>query len=249
MKQTKTIQLLGIIIAVLVISVGYAAITSVNLTLSGTATATPDQGNFKVAFTGNATFSGAGTAVLRKTGDLTATMDVSGLRKVGDTLTATFTITNTSTDITTYLENKIIHSNAEYFQVTSSLDSKELAPQTGKTQLHITVKLIKSPVTEDQKDKVIVQVTASPTPITGDLPEIPTTISFTINGMQYTVANGTTWGEWAQDNQGWEVTEQHRAIINEEGKAIMDESSDIIRESDTILARNYVLDYVGWGIS
>lgn len=257
MRQRKTIQLLGVVAAILLISVGYASIQNLNLTVTGNVTASPDQGNFKVAFTGKPTFTktGNGSATLSITGDLSATMDVSGLTTVGDTLTATFKIANTSTDITAYLANTVTNTNKEYFQVTSSLSGTELAPQTGTTELRVTVKLIKTPVSGDQKDTLKVQVTASPTPISGEEPAV---ISFTVDGTQYTVANGTTWGDWAEDNSDWMVTENHGVIVNKEDgpnyngeytAALADENSNFVYSSDAIENGAYTRYSVNWGIS
>lgn len=50
MKKRKTFLGLILVIAVLVLGVGYAALTSVNFTINGTASATADQENFKVIF-------------------------------------------------------------------------------------------------------------------------------------------------------------------------------------------------------
>lgn len=42
MRQRKTLTLLGVVVAILMMSVGYAAIQEVNFTVAGNAIATPD---------------------------------------------------------------------------------------------------------------------------------------------------------------------------------------------------------------
>ena len=167
MRQRKTFLLLGVTVAILIMSIGYAAIQQVNFAVTGNAIATPDQTNFKVAFTGTPTYSGKGTATLKITGDRTATISASGMTAKGDSFTAVFTVANTSTDITAYLSSSVTNVNTEYFQVTSTLDSTVLVPQTGTTNLNVTVELIKTPISVAQTDSVTVELIASPTALAG----------------------------------------------------------------------------------
>ena len=52
-KNKKTLQIvLLVVIAVVTLGIGYAAISSVNLIINGNATASVSQNNFKVHFTG-----------------------------------------------------------------------------------------------------------------------------------------------------------------------------------------------------
>lgn len=168
MKQPKTFLLLSVIVAVLVLGIAYAAITAVNLTVTGNVTATPDQGNFKVAFgkaddeSNKPTFSGTGTATLNVTGDLTATMDVTGFTKVNDEITVTFKILNTSDDISaTLLAADPTNNNTEYFEVTKNLDKSSIAAVNGVATLTVTVRCIKTPL-ESQSATIGVVVTATP---------------------------------------------------------------------------------------
>lgn len=167
MRQRKILLLLGVVVAILMMSVGYAAIQQVNITVTGNAVVSPDQGNFKVAFVGTPTYSGKGTAILAITGDRTATINANGLTAKGDKLTAVFAVANTSIDITAYLAGSVTNVNTEYFKVTSTLDSAILEPQTGVTNLNVTVELIKTLISGNQTDSVTVELIASPTSIAG----------------------------------------------------------------------------------
>jgi len=164
MKESKAFLLLAVVCAVLIIGVAYAAITNVNFTLTGNATAAPAQENFVVAFgkvgeTGAPTFTGS-TGVNVDFGtpsDTTATMVVTGLKKVGDTATATFTVLNKSTD----LKAKIVlpegrtamldatKAASDYITVTVSELVNTVIDKESSTTFTVTVELIKLPVAND----------------------------------------------------------------------------------------------------
>jgi len=176
MKQQRTFLLLSVIVAVLVLGVAYAAITSVTLNINGNVLASAEQGNFKVAFATNPTFDGTGTATVKVTSDTTATMDISGLSSVGDTMVVTYTIKNSSTDLWANLTNSVTNNNPEYFSVTAEFDGfyndgynswdygsyvgYRIAPWD-TMDLKVTVRLLKTPITE-QKATIGVKVVASP---------------------------------------------------------------------------------------
>ena len=203
MRSKRTFQFLGLVVAILLMSVGYAAIQNVELSVSGQAVATPDQGNFKVGFTGEPTHEGTGQVALKITGERSATMQVSGLKAVGDTMTAKFTIANTSDDITAYLSTNVTQENSKYFEVTASLSKDEIAPDPNGNSsviLSITVTLIKTPVTESQTDTLTVNVIASPYKL----------VSFKIacgdDIRTYTGISGMTLEEWSNTEyveDGW----------------------------------------------
>jgi len=165
MKQSRTFLILALVVAVLALGIAYAAITSVTLNVNGNVLASAEQGNFKVSFikdgTGAPSFNGKGTATLAITNDTTATMDVSGLSSIGDTLTATFTIKNTSDDLTATLVATPSNSNPEYFEVTPTLGSTTVDPVDGTTTLQVAVKLIKTPLA-DQKATIGIAIVATP---------------------------------------------------------------------------------------
>ena len=58
-RNIKAIVGLVLLVAVLLVAVGYAAITATQLTINGTANATTKQENFTVEFTGTPTVSDA----------------------------------------------------------------------------------------------------------------------------------------------------------------------------------------------
>lgn len=170
MKSPKTFLLLSVIVAVLVLGIAYAAIGNITLTVNGSATAAPDATNYKVAFTGDTTLTGsfinkdttidslksAGKVSISATADAisaTLTINEGALVSVGDTITATLDIKNSSVDLQAAITDTTTNSNEEYFEVTSSLskgtllpDGKTSADFTDSATLTITVKLIKTPL-------------------------------------------------------------------------------------------------------
>ena len=166
MNKKRTILGGAILVAVLMLGIGYAAINAITLNISGTATANENAANFVVEFDK--------TAEITKTGDVTAaidsqdakkaTMDVSGLTAKGDTATATFTIVNKSPDLLANLSvaAKTI-TNEEYFSVNAVVNtSTALAAEGAKTTATVTVTLNKTPIDGPEEGTINVQLDASP---------------------------------------------------------------------------------------
>lgn len=150
MKKKKNFTLLGLVVAVLVLGIGYA-ISSIDLKVNGDVKISPDDSNFIVEFT-NANVAGdKDTATI---GDgKTATLHVETLKTVGDEVVATYTITNKSkAGLNATLTNPTVNYTADdakgYYEVTAVLaDTNAIAPN-GTETLTVTVKLVKAPFTE-----------------------------------------------------------------------------------------------------
>jgi len=166
MRQDRTIILLVIILVVLSIllmtGVGYAAETDSMLKISDNPILLPEQTDFKIEFLGDPKYTGNGVAKLKLTSPTTATMDITGLKKTGDSVTAIFTIANKSNNLHADIYAKVTNTNTEYFKVTSILSESTIKPKVGKTTLKITVELIKLPIDREQKSDINVSVSANP---------------------------------------------------------------------------------------
>ena len=170
MTNTKKIIAAIVIVAVLVIGVGYAAIQNITLNISGTASANADQANFTVAFSGEPTTdktkvsanSTAASITAAVTDDTNATINVEGLTAKGDVVTATYTIQNTSADLSAKLSATTSNSNTEYFKVTHDLEDATTVTHGQATTITVTVELIKTPITATETATVGVQITAEP---------------------------------------------------------------------------------------
>lgn len=160
-RNTKAIVGLVLLVAVLLVAVGYAAITATQLSINGTANATTKQENFTVEFTGTPTVSDADKveAKLVDQKPLNAIMNVSKLTAKGDT--ATYTIANTSADLSAVLSATTSNTNDEYFKITQNI-AKATVAAGDTTTITVTVELIKTPITQDEETTIGVAITAEP---------------------------------------------------------------------------------------
>lgn len=159
MTGTSKIILTIVLAAVLIIGIGYAAINSITLQITGQLAAAPSDANFTVKFTDAS--PSEGNVVAKVTGDKTATLNVSGLTAKGDKVVATYTIQNTSEDLSANLTAEASNENDEYFTVSTSLSKPSI--ENGETStLTVTVELMKTPVNDEVKDTVGISIEASP---------------------------------------------------------------------------------------
>ena len=153
-------------LAIILVAVAYAAITSTQLNINGTGNATANQSNFKVEFIGTPTTGGKGTttATIDSSVKTNGTVTVNGLTAKGDEATATYTVKNQSADLSADLTAEATSSNEEYFEVLCTLEKTTLKAQE-ETTLKVTVRLLKTPIDETKenlKTDIGVTVTAEP---------------------------------------------------------------------------------------
>ena len=141
------------LLAIVLVAVGYAAIPKVGLNIDGTAKSEGNPDNFKVELVGEPQTSGDGTttATIDNQDKTQGTMNVSGLNAKGQTAIATYTVKNQSTDLSTDLTAKATSTNDEYFEVQCSLDKTTLKAQE-ETTMTVKVKLLKTPIDETKEN-------------------------------------------------------------------------------------------------
>jgi uncharacterized membrane protein len=161
MTKTSKIILAVVIAAVLIIGVGYAAIQNITLYIEGTANANADQANFTVKLSGTPKVSDETKVTASVVDDTHATLNVSGLTVKGESVTATYTIQNTSADLSADLSASVTNSNNEYFKVTQEI-AKSNIEKGAATTITVTVELIKTPITASETSTIGVTVTAAP---------------------------------------------------------------------------------------
>lgn len=161
MKKKNTYVGLVLLLAVLMLGIGYAAMSNITLNIGGGAGASVEDENFKVKFTGTPQTSGDNiTATI--TDDHNATINVS-LTAKGDKATATYTILNDSADLSASVAiPSITNSNTEYFTVTTDMADAELLASGADTTVTVTVELIKTPIDADQNSNISISFVASP---------------------------------------------------------------------------------------
>ena len=126
MRKTNKIILITLVVFILLLGIGYAAIQNITLNISGTVSADTNQANFKVRFIGTPTVSDDVLATATITDSVNAKINVSGLTEKGQRVTATYTIKNDSESISADLAVSTTNSNVEYFGVKSELDKVSL---------------------------------------------------------------------------------------------------------------------------
>ena len=165
-QNKKSLQIvLLVVIAVVTLGIGYAAISAVNLIINGNATASVDQNNFKVHFTQAQAISGStgasGTSSIDTQDDTKAMFDVTGLTKVGDYAEAVYTVRNDSNGVGAEISLSVSNSNSEYFKVTETiLDNKLQAGE--ETTTKVKVEMIKTPITDSVSTSITARLTATP---------------------------------------------------------------------------------------
>jgi len=148
MKKKNTMIAVVLLLAIVVLGVGYAAATG-PWVINGTATATANDG-FDVAFT-----SVDDEEIAAVEGDTEGTMTVT-LANVNDSETATFTITNNSPKgigaeidedsiVVTYNDTEV---PSDYFDVTYELGNSTITSNGGTTTLAVTVTLKQAALAE-----------------------------------------------------------------------------------------------------
>ena len=167
-QNKKTLQIvLIVLVAVLTLGIGYAAISAVNLIINGNATANPSDTNFKVKFlnetgvTPTITSEDGGTGDISVSSDTTATFNITGLDAVGESATANFKVKNESNAIGAKIGVTATNSNQEYFKITVTVVDDEL--QAGdETDVRVKVEMIKTPVNNAVTTSITTTLTASP---------------------------------------------------------------------------------------
>lgn len=161
MKNKKSMLTLGILALVLILGVGYAVVSNVGLSISGTASV--GESELKVSFEGTVTPDSdkvTGTAVK---GGKTGTISVTGLT-LNEVVSIDYTIQNEETDVdANVIKANIINDKAEFFEVTTDTDTTAKSIAAGATgTVKVNVKLIKTPVNKDDSTaNITVNLTAS----------------------------------------------------------------------------------------
>lgn len=188
-KDKNTYKLFLVFGLVLFLSVGYAVVNSVSLTVSGTAGAGSE--TLDVSFNGTKTVSNTtkGSASVTA-GATTATFKASDMT-LNESITFTYTVQNKETDVAADVTMSFTNSNTSYFSVSifeSSSNSSSFSIGAGDTtNIYVVVKMIKTPIAEaDNSATFNITINAEPVNL----------ISFYVDGTEYYAKSGMTWAEW-----------------------------------------------------
>ena len=161
-NRKKLRVILFTLIAILTLSIGYAAITEIILrvnTIRGTASAV--QENFKVYFKESEITTGTGTTSIDNSDNTLAFFNITGLSKKGDIAVATYIIKNDSNSVGAAISLSVTNSNPEYFKVTEEISDIQI--QSGEeTSSVVKVEMIKTPITNDETTSISILLKANP---------------------------------------------------------------------------------------
>ena len=169
MKKKRT-GILGVLLAVLALGIGYAAVNAITLTITGSGTISSIDDNFKVEYTSVAVANkSSNVTTTQSVSGETGTFTVTGMTKKGDYAEFTFTITNSSQGLSAVLGTPAIASgyNSEYFTVTSTTNSPTTLTSTGATNTTtqtVRVEAAKTPTADQTSGKITITLEATPQP-------------------------------------------------------------------------------------
>ena len=163
MKKKRIYVTLALIIAILMLGVGYAAITK-ELTINGTLNATVDNSQFVVEFTEAGNLAKiSGDPVINGL-NASFVVDGSQMKTKGDTASVTFTIenkTSTTVNLSANLSSATVTNNNDEFTVTASdLSGTTLKPGETATTT-VTVVLDETPTESISNKTVTIKYTAT----------------------------------------------------------------------------------------
>ena len=186
MRNRKNYNFLVIFTLTLFLSVGFAVVNSVSLSVTGSSIAAVE--DLDVCFNGVTSVSDSNKVVATSVdGSTVASISVDNL-SLNETVTATYTIVNNEKDVgAMYRVSEISLSSSDYFLVTTDSSSSKIIEPGETNTIKISVKMIKTPVTDvDSSTNIDIKLEALP----GEM------ITFFISGSKFNAFRGMTWGEW-----------------------------------------------------
>lgn len=176
MKNKKSLLSLGLLALVLVLGVGYALVSSQDLSISGSASTSSEEMNVHFTETvTNGTVSEGVTATGSKLTDLTASIAITGLDAINDSAEVVYEIANDETDLNaevildaaegktgiTVLSDENVDLSSFYEVTVTTLPLTIEASSTDIVTVKVTLK--KLPITEDEsKANIVIDLLANP---------------------------------------------------------------------------------------
>lgn len=171
MNKSRKIIVAVMLVAILLMAIGYAALNDAVLEIGGTATAIGDDSNFKVWFSGDITETSGDGATASVTGQSrTATVTISNLNVVGEEKYVILEIVNDSTEINATKVSVTKNSAGDdYIKTNAIMCEADGTPVTGdnplpisqKTYVKVSASLLQV-ITSEKSVNIEVEVTAVP---------------------------------------------------------------------------------------
>lgn len=163
MKNRKRVVVSFLLVAVMLMSVGYAALTDV-LDITGSAdvnkSAAEDAYNADIYFTAAVANQTGNTASVNADNNDKASFTANTLKGAGDTATFTFTITNDGDLDATVTPSISSNTNETYFTISSDWNAQPKTLKAGETLTYtVTVELEETPI-DTISGSFIIELTA-----------------------------------------------------------------------------------------
>ena len=225
MRNRKNYNFLVIFTLTLFLSVGFAVVNSVSLSVTGSSIAAVE--DLDVCFNGVTSVSDSNKVVATSVdGSTVASISVDNL-SLNETVTATYTIVNNGKDVgAMYRVSDISLSSSDYFLVTTDSSSSKIIEPGETNTIKISVKMIKTPVTDvDSSTNIDIKLEALP----GEM------ITFFIYGSKFNAFRGMTWGEWVDSefNNGDVAFYSNRLYMS---------SAFVLHDGVSIFATDFVVE-------
>lgn len=150
MKNKKSLLSLVIFALVLILGVGYAVVSSVGLTIGGTASVKNANLKVDIESVADTKTSGATISHTLTTHADKDTFTITDM-ELNETVTMEYTVANHEKDVNAKLTGvELTNNNEQYFDVNYTINGETIDANDGTTTVTVTVKLIKTPVTEAQ---------------------------------------------------------------------------------------------------
>lgn len=250
MKRKEGKLLLGVLISIVALGIGYATITGVNLLINGTSSIKASGGDFNVRFVKNIASETAienpvENAILMSgkladdtdmslenlsaeiSNDTTATFTINEMNTVGDNATFTYTIVNESEGIDAMLSFDVATSNdsSEYFDITKTVD-KAIIGENETTTVTVRVELIASPKINDIEGEFSVTLTATPVE--------EEDVSSSITGTTQEVTSASSFAKAIQNDNIDTIVLDSDVTINKNANLTVDEDTTIEFNGNTL---------------
>ena len=232
MRNNKNYNIFIFFCLMLFLSVGYAVVNSVNLTVSGSANA--GTSTLDVAFTGDYEVSnpnkGSASVIANSTD---ASFNAKNM-SLNDMITYTYTIRNSESDVAADVTLNTTGSN-NFFSVYLQENSFTLDPGTEKN-IVVIVKMIKNPISSnDSSANLSVSINARPV-------EFVKMINFSIDGKTYQAEEGMTLEEWVNspyNTDGFFIRENYVVVPGGESVLEYGYSYYVIEDGNRYLLAPY----------
>ncbi len=171
MSKTTGLILAILVITIVVIAIGYADVSAQVIRIQGTLAASADvASNFLFRFKDAQADANnpTGITVTASASGTSANFSVSGLTKVGDTVSATYTIENASVNLnaTDIKAAVTTGNNSKYFKTTVTGPAKTTLNTNGDTtSITVTTELIAAPLIDNLTEDVVIEISAMPVDI------------------------------------------------------------------------------------